>query len=54
MPIYEFKCNCGHEEGFQLPMSQYQSKQTCKKCGKEMSRKVSAVTLLGMKNGSSK
>ena len=54
MPLYEFECKCGNEESLQLPMSQHKSRPDCPICGKTMKRKISAVTLLGMKNGSSK
>lgn len=44
MPMYEFKCDCGHRVDKFLKMAAYNTPQTCN-CGRVMTRQISVPSI---------
>lgn len=38
MPTYPYHCECGFSEDIVKPISEYDSRETCKVCGKDMDK----------------
>jgi len=44
MPIYEYKCDCGHKEEILSTPTKYTKEIPCVKCGKKMKIKISRTS----------
>jgi predicted nucleic acid-binding Zn ribbon protein len=49
MPVYGYKCECGESKDVIKRLCEYNTEELCK-CGKVMTKEITAPTIAGMNN----